>query len=195
MRDGMKYLVQRLRGMCMAGTADAAVPGGEIFWTDDHIQTALDLTRREWVREQLRSEPVQVSAGSVEYHDYYFCKKNVEREDSGTAAWLLHDSTGAVVAGSVYSVEYDAGRINFPANTLGTAYYLNYRSYNMEAAAADVWEQKAGHYAGQFDIKTDNHDLKRSQKYDHAVKQVEKYRRLAPPKVGELVRTDFNAHG
>lgn len=195
MRDGMKHLVIRLRGMCMAGTADAVVPGGDIYWTDAHLQTALDLTRRDVIREPLRVEPVQISAGSVEYHDYCFSRRDVEREDSGSAAWLLQDSTGSVVAGSAYSVEYDAGRINFPADTRGTAYYLTYRSYNLNAAAADVWEQKAGHFAGQFDIKTDNHDLKRSQKYDHAVRQAEKYRRLAPPKTATLVRTDFNAHG
>lgn len=44
-------------------------------------------------------------------------------------------------------------------------------TYDLHAAAADVWQEKAGALAARFDFKADGAEFSRSQAYDQALSQ------------------------
>ena len=48
--------------------------------------------------------------------------------------------------------------------------------YDLNAAAADVWAEKAAGLAGQYDFDADGASFKRSQAYKQAMKQARYYR-------------------
>jgi hypothetical protein len=57
---------------------------------------------------------------------------------------------------------------------------LTGRSYDIYAAAADIWRRKAAHYASSsFDFSTDNHSIKRSQVYKHCLEMAEHYESMS----------------
>lgn len=188
-RDGMASLIIELRTRCDAGTADYQVAGSD-FWTDDQLQSVLDRNRRDVKRETLMLAP-ELSGGSAIYHDYQWCREWVEEAASGTAIWRVEDSQGSLIGTASYTPEYGARSLRFASNTGGTAYFLTYRSYDLDRAAAEVWERKAGHVASRFDIKTDNHDLKRSQLVEQYRAMAVEFRRRAPAKIATRVRDDM----
>lgn len=49
-------------------------------------------------------------------------------------------------------------------------------TYDLNAAAAEVWEEKAAALEDQFDFKDAGADYARSQKFDHAKKMARTYR-------------------
>lgn len=49
-------------------------------------------------------------------------------------------------------------------------------TYDMNAAAAEVWEQKAGTLAGDFDFSADGGSYQRSQAYQQALRQSKHFR-------------------
>lgn len=49
-------------------------------------------------------------------------------------------------------------------------------AYDLHAAAADVWEEKAAAYAGLFDFKADGSDFSRSQAYEQMMARVRYHR-------------------
>lgn len=190
-REGMANLIAKVRGMCDAGVDDYVV-AGVTYWTDAQIEEALDDRRDDIRRELLQSRPELIAASTTVYHDYYWQEANVEEAASGTTAFLVHDSTGSAVAGTAYEVNYRARHLRFTADTRGTAYYLSYRSFDLERTAADVWDVKAGHAHSRFDLRTDNHDMKRSQIFDRCVERAQHYRRQAKARTSRLVRSDAN---
>jgi hypothetical protein len=193
-RSGMATLISRVRGNCAAGTADHTL-GATSYWTDDQIQEVLDGHREDLRRHPLTPMARYGDNNVLQYFDYWWKRggassNNVEEASSGTTVWRVYDGNGSVIAGAEYSVNYSAGKITFLADRLGTAYLLDYSRYDIERASADVWEQKASFYADQFDISTDNHSLKRSQKYDHAMAQAAMWRKRARPMVTTMYRSD-----
>lgn len=51
-----------------------------------------------------------------------------------------------------------------------------YPTYDLNAAAADVWEEKAASIAALYDFKADGGDYSRSQAHEHAKKMAKYYR-------------------
>ena len=49
-------------------------------------------------------------------------------------------------------------------------------TYDLNAAAADIWEEKAGALAGDFDFSADGASYSRSQAYEQYMKQARYYR-------------------
>ena len=49
-------------------------------------------------------------------------------------------------------------------------------TYDLNAAAAGIWEEKAGVLAGDFDFSADGGNYSRSQAYEMAMKQARNYR-------------------
>jgi hypothetical protein len=173
-RSGMQNLLAELRGMCEAGASDytiADVP----YWSDAQLQDVMDTHRTDVVFEPLQSYPYQISGGSLSWTDYRSTHGYYEATTGGTAIFYIQDSTGATVSGSSYSTDYRRGVITFSANQAGTAYYLTGRSYDLDAAASDVWRRKASHYANSFDFSTDNHSVSRSQVYKHCLEMAEHF--------------------
>jgi hypothetical protein len=180
LRTGMANLVRQLRGHG-AAAEDEYTLAGETYWSDDHLQERLDYHRADVVAERLNVIPeYSGTADRYEYFNYYWKGSHVEELSSGSAAWVVKDDDGNVIGTADYAVDYPARRIRFNTDTRGESeYYLSYRAYDVYAAAADVWSQKAANAANRFDVRTDNHDLKRSQLMDMALKQAKYFTDLS----------------
>ncbi len=189
-RDGMANLIQRVREGANADT-DEFTLGGGTYWTDEHIQARLDRQRHDIYRETISPTPTYEN-NQVRYLDYYWRWGNVEEAASGSAEWLLQDVNGSAVGTGSYSIDYDAKRISFPTTTNGFQYFLTYRTFNVNAAIAEVWDIKASNVSSRFDVKTDNHDLKRSQLEAVYAKKAKEYRQKAGGQVKQMIRSDVD---
>jgi len=188
-RTGMADLIEQVRGMTDAGVEDYTI-GTTTYWSDTSLQTTMDRHREIVFNAPLRSQPTYHAGGSVEYRTYYLGWDNVE---SGTSAFTLEDSTGEDIAGTAYSCDYAAGIVTFNYDTLGSSLYWTGRSYDLNAAAADIWRMKASHSAKYYNFSTDNHNLSRAQLYEHFMQQAQYYERMAQPSSVLLIRTDTQA--
>lgn len=169
----MASLITELRGLTEAGTADYSIVGSAgttNYWDDNQLQDVLDIHRRDIVFEQLHLYPYQVAGGSLSYTDYRSRYGYYEQTTGGTEIFYVQNSTGANVGTANYTPDYRRGVLIFGTDQRGTVYYLTGRSYDLNAAAADVWRRKAAHVAPtSFDFSTDNHSISRSKVYDHAL--------------------------
>lgn len=192
-RSGMSDLITTLRGMVNAGTADYTV-GGITYWSDIQLQTALDRYASQVVDEPLQAVPEMTTGGAITYTEYRSKGRFFETTVSGTSRFVIKDSTGAVVS-SGWSADYEKGVITFTADTLGVSYYLSGTTYDIYAAASDVWYQKAGHAAEMIDFSTGGHNIKRSHITQLALTMARRYENMASTLVNsspvEMVRGDM----
>lgn len=166
-RSGMTALLTELRTLAEAGTADYSL-GSTSYWSDDQLQDVLDSHRTDVVFEYLGVLPTVGVGGTTLYNDYRSKYGNLEATTGGTAIMYLQDSTGAFIGTANYTPDYRRGQFQFSADQRGTVYYMTGRSYDLNAAAAEIWRKKAAHYApSSFDFSTDNHSISRSQVYAH----------------------------
>lgn len=176
-RLGMQPLILQLREMTQAGTEEYTISGQD-FFSDEQLQDVLDRFRLDIYQEIVRPVP-QFIDGATVYRDYFFNAENVEQATSGSAVWQMRTENGAAVGTADYTIEYYARRIRFNTATDGSEYNLDYRSYDMYRAAAYIWRLKAANVASRYDVRTDNHDLKRSQLRASFEKMAEHYDDLA----------------
>jgi hypothetical protein len=167
-RDGMANLILRLRSAADAGSADYTV-NGVAYWQSEHLQDRLDMYRTDLYGVPLQSIVDVGSGGTAQYFTYRSPYSNLEESTAtgGTIIWKVVDGVGSVLGTALYTVEYVPGVIRFTNDTLGTALYLWGRSYNVAAAAAEVWRNKAAHVASAYDWSSDNQSFKRSKLMDH----------------------------
>jgi len=191
-RSGMENLIVRLRGMTEAGESDYSL-AGVTYWTGEQVQDVLDRHRTDIVREPLTAEPEFVAVSDQETHNYYTGHRNLEEAASGTPVWDIEDGTGASLGTAAYTVNYEAGHIRVAADTLGASYYLTARAYNLNRAAAAMWEMKASHAVKGYDFSADGATFHRSQVYDHCMKMAQHYKGMGGMRVGRLFRDDVNA--
>lgn len=197
-RQGMTDLIQLLRQWGQAGVSEFTI-GSDTYWTNKHLESVLDRNRTDIYRERLTVEPIY-SGGSLIYQDYYFARGHVEQLTDGSQIFRLENSAGSIVGTADYTVEYEARHIQFDSNTENTVYYLSYRSYNVEMAAADVWQQKAASISeSAYEISTDNHTIKRKEKLASYLQMASLWRNKALSSIGGktsekyLIRSDVNA--
>jgi len=126
------------------------------YWSDDEVQRVLDRHKAEHIHELMSVEPTY-SAGAIVYKQYRLGAPDVE---SGTAVFKVEDTAGTV---SGYSVDYARGVVTFTADQSGKSFWWSGFSYDLNAAAADIWRMKASHVANLVDFSTDGHSVKRSQ--------------------------------
>lgn len=153
-RPSMDALITTLRGFTNASIVD---------FTDDQLQQVLDRYRTD-IRDYLLSPyPVTVSPGVAEYKDYQTPVRWLETTDSGgSARFVVGNGLGTVYGTALWSADYENGLISFVNDQAGSARYLTAHSYDVYAAASDVWQQKAAAAAEKVDFSTDNHSIKRS---------------------------------
>jgi hypothetical protein len=187
----MYDLIDELRRLTESGTADYTL-GTVTYWEDLQLQGYLDQYRID--HYEIALEPVARSVGGTsEYNEYYIphgINKYVEGTASGTVAWRLRGGEYEEITED-FEFYWRPGYIRFDSDQAGSVRYLTYRSYDMYAAASDVWRQRASHVSNKYDIKTDNHTLKRSQYYDHCLSMATYYTNLSGPKVRVMSRTDL----
>lgn len=188
-RDTLDALRYELRALTDAGQAEWT-NGTATYWDNDQLDRVLDKHRVDLTFAPLAANPKRVSGGSLQWYEYHSGYSNFEQTSGGTSLFIVEDSTGADVAGTAYSVDYARGIVTFSADQGGTAYYVTGRSYDLHAAAADVWGQKAAHYAAAYDVSTDNHSLSRSQLIKHALQMRDYYAGQGGASVATLYRSD-----
>jgi hypothetical protein len=141
----------------------------------------------------LEQWPVLGTANVYEYYEYRARLGNLE---SGTAVFSVQQLNGGTAA--AYTVDYIQGVITFTADTEGTAYMLSARSYDLNAAAADIWRGKAANAAKYFDFQTDNHRVSKSQLYKQFMEMAAQFDKQSSARsfnVSSIVRTDLNYRG
>jgi hypothetical protein len=188
-RTGMVDLLTELRGMTHAGTADYSVAAVS-YWSDDQLQQVLDRARQDYYRASLAAQETY-EGGSVVYKTYFTGVENLEKTTGGTTIFWLEDGAGNRVGTAQYSVDYQRGEVTFGENTGGSALYWSGRAYDLNRAAANVWRQKAGHYAGMYTFSTDNHKVEKGALQEHALKMAAYYeQQSSTPVVTTLYRSD-----
>ena len=158
-RTGMQTLIDTVRGFANAAPDEWEVTSGSsivTYWSDDEIQRVLDRHKVEHIHAPL--EPVtSYSGGSAVVLQYRTGIANIE---GGTAVFKVEDVAGTV---SDYTADYTRGIVTFSTDQSGKTFYWSGFSYDLYAAAADIWRMKASHVAGLVDFSTDGHSVKRSQ--------------------------------
>ena len=158
-RTGMQTLIDTVRGFANAAPDEWEVSTDSsivTYWSDDEIQRVLDRHKQEYIHELMDAQPTYESGSSV-YKRYLLGVANVE---SGTAVFKVEDVSGTV---SGYTADYTRGIVTFSTDQSGKSFYWSGFSYDLYAAAADIWRMKASHVAGLVDFSTDGHSVKRSQ--------------------------------
>lgn len=158
-RAGMADNIQRVRSLTFAGTADYAL-GTANYWDADQIEQVLDRHRVDVVRHHLYSEATYIGGGSVTYVLHRSQYGNLE---SGTAL-VVEDSVGDDRGTATYAADLQRGDFTFTTDQAGTVLYLTGRSYDTNAAAAELLEEWAASESRSFDFQTDGQSFSRSQK-------------------------------
>lgn len=188
MRSGMMNLINDLRGLTETGEGDYTV-NGLSYWTADQLEVELDRTRTDILHVAIEAQPEYSSGGTVVYKRYPLPFGNLEETTGGTAIFYLQAVGGSVVA-SGWTADYRRGLVEFNADTGGSVYYLTARAYELNSAAARIWRQKAAHYVSAYDVRTDNHQLTRSQLRQGCMEMAQLYDRQSGPTMIELGRSD-----
>lgn len=173
-RTGMTEILSRLRIMTET-VASVETVGTADPWTDDALQAILDRKRVDIFDEPLVAVPLYTS-GTREYLRYEFPSwlKSATLERDGTSgAFSVVDNLGN--AAPTYTIYWDAGYIEFAADTAGTSYYLRARVFDLRGCAAEVWNQKAGLRAKLIQWKAGDHTLYEDQEYDHCIQMAKHY--------------------
>lgn len=170
-RTGMTDLISRLRGMTSAGTADYTV-NLISYWSDDHLQNVLDAHRLDFYEQEL-DQITAVESAVVVYKTYRAPYRNLE---GSTVNFILADFQGTPAGTADYTADYFNGVISFSANQAGKIWYLTGHSFDLYAAAAEVWRMKAAHASEtSFDFSTDNHSIKGSNLPAQCLKMADYY--------------------
>ena len=173
-RSGMQTLVDRLRVLTNAGTAQYTA-GTATYWTDTHLQDVLDGHNAWLVDHPLIWRPQTIATSDVEYLTAVVGYRNWEEAESGTARWVVRDAVGTVIGTATYSTDYRNGRITFTSDQGGTAYYLTGYSYNVYAAAVEVLEHKLAYVDLWYDVSTNHQGFNRSQVMKNLQDLIDKY--------------------
>lgn len=188
-RTGMANNILRLRGMANVGTADYTVAGASYF-TDDQLQEVLDANRTDLNRYPM-TQVVEYEGGTAQYFEYRVPYRYFEEAASGSAVWAVEDDDGDFAGTSSYSADYINGIVRFTADQLGTAYWLRGRSYNLNAAAADVWRRKMAWRAEFISFSADDQSFSANQWFTHCAQMVEFYEGQGGMSVTFVSRSDL----
>lgn len=185
----MLGLIAELRGLGNASTNDFEIAGVP-YWTDEQLEQVLDATRVDFVRATLTPE-TDYSGTMAVYTRYRIPYRWVELPGSGADAWKIEDGDGNVIDPATYSVDWRTQTVTFSTDQKGEVRTLTGRAYDLYRAAASVWRRKAAWAAPRFDIRERGDlELKRTQVYEHCLRQAEYFEALAGPVSVRLVRGD-----
>jgi len=191
-RAGMANLILRLRGLTNTTSSDYTL-GATTYWSDDQLQDILDATRKDWRGVPLEAMPELGTTGSYEYYDYRIpVEIGRDFEEAGASSiFAVKETGGAIVSSGTYTVNYRAGILRFTVDQDAAFYTIDVRTFSLNSAAREVWEQKAGHCVANVTWKSDNHAVNASEEYDHCMAMAERFRKLGSGwQVVTIVRSD-----
>ena len=190
-RTGMATLISTVRGMADAGLSDWSIvgSGGTVtYWDDDEVQRVLDRHRQDVFRAEMDAILSHTSGGTVTYLEYH---TNVSDIESGTAVFKIETAAGSALASDAYTFDYARGIASFTTDQKGSAYFWSGRTYDKNAAAADMWRIKAANVAKLFNFSTDNHKLDRGSLRKSYLDMAEYYESQSAPMTVKIARTDI----
>ena len=164
-RTGMQDLIEQVRVLTGAGTAEYTA-GTVTYWTDTHIQDALDRHSCFVASSPLHWQPQTTTGGTLVYYNAQMDYKYIENAPGTVEAsrFIIRDSAGAAVGTANYTLDPNAGRVSFgTVNQGGTAYYWTGYSYDVCGAAAEVLQGRLANFNGYYDFSADNQTFNRSQ--------------------------------
>ena len=173
-RTGMATLINTVRGFANAGLKEWQV-GTATYWSDEEIERVLDRHKTEHRRQSMEAVLGYENGQEV-------CKKYRTNEtdiESGIGAFKIEDETGEV---SGWTMDYAAGVATFAIDQQGKALFWTGFSYDLRAAASEIWQIKASHAAEMVDFSTDGHSVKRSHLVSSYLKMAEFYANTAKTK-------------
>ena len=173
-RASMADLIVQVRSLTATTPNDYAVAGNP-YWTDAQIQTVLDRHVTYVRNELIQTYPVVEAGGSTAYYEYQSRYRFFESTIGGTSRFVVQNESYTTIGTAAYTVDYPRGLITFGTTTAGLSRYLTGYSYDLNAAAADIWSQKASHYVTAYDFSTDNHSMKRSQIIQNCLMMAKQY--------------------
>lgn len=187
-RAGMANLILELRGMTGVGTATQTV-NGVAWFTDDQLEDIMDRHRETCYDVPLASLSKNIGGTEV-YYDYQLPhNRHWYEEDAVGSNWQVKDSTGGTSV-PTHSVNYQHGMVTFTADQGGTAYMADFDVYDLNMAAADVWEQRAMNVAAVTDWSSDNHSVSAGRQIDNFKSMAATYRAKSGPISRTFVRSD-----
>lgn len=199
LRAGMADLIKQVRRITNAGKEDYTV-GDVTYWRDADIQEVLDRHVDYLVEMPLKWVTTTDTGGTTRYKIAQSPYGYLEGTTSGTAYFYITETGGSIISGSGYTPNYDQGRITFTSDQGGTAYFLTAYSYDVYAAAADIWRERLANFSGWYDFRSDNQTFTRSQAFEHANKMLNLMEQKSGGnvlqysgdlRVGQFVRTDL----
>lgn len=207
-RSGMTNLIQRVRGLTDAGTADYTA-GTVPYFSDNHIQDILDGGAMLLIDSPLEWRPQVVGGGTVHYLIAQAGYRDFEEAESGTARWAIRTGAGSAVGTASYSTDYRAGRVTFGANQSGSAYALTAFTYDVYRAAAEVWRHRLANFSDWYDFTykfgDSSEQFSRSQAFEHAKEMINEMEQKAGSnvvttgggdvKMSQFVRSDISYSG
>ena len=183
----MTTIITDLRAMTNAGTADYSV-GGVTYWTDARIQDIADRHSQDFYRVQVAPQ-LEYSGGAVVYKRYYL---PIEGDLESGTAFICENVAGSAIGTALYTLDQLRRVVTFTSDTKGESYFFTGRRVDMNAAASNIWRNKANYYANKFDFSTDNHSVKYSQVAAQCLAMAERYSDMSSASgvSAELFRSD-----
>lgn len=165
-RAGMANLVNRLRALTNAGTAQYAI-GDQTYWSDEHLQDTLD-RHNTWVVDDALTWTSQNIGGTANYFTAQARYRDFEEAASGTARWQIRQTDGTSEGTANYTADYETGRIAWSSDQGGTvSYVITGYSYDIHSAAVDILRHKLAYVDLWYDFEADNQTFSRSQVVDN----------------------------
>jgi hypothetical protein len=182
-RETCAELIERLRDLIgdpASPLPDATAP----TWSDTQLQRALD-SRREDVRYLELTPADTLSGGSIVYLEFYAPVGDWE-EDAA-----LYDNQGTLLETS--AEDYQVGKWTFAADTSLPVLIVG-KTFDLDAAAADVLEQWAAKVKLDFGFQAGNNggQFSRQQKHAMLLEQARQCRGRARPVTITMHRGDVN---
>ena len=135
-----------------------------VTWTDDQAQSILDRNSARYLSVPVRPLP-SFQSGAYVYKEYHVGIGHIEEPVTGDVTrFRLFDSGGTNIT-TGFSFDWQNGRITFASDQEGETYYLDFFSYDLNAAAAEGWNEKAAAAAARFDFSADGASFSRSAEY------------------------------
>lgn len=182
-----------------ADAANIAVEYRTAQFTDDYLEDKLD-KHVTFIRDELLLwDPETIGGGTIAYHDAHSRRCDFEEADSGTVYWAVRDSIGTLEGTANYTRDYLRGYFRWTNDKSGTSFYLTARSYDINAAAADLWMEKAASASTRTSFTSEFNKFERQQYFDHCIQMAHLYeqnkgqnRRRGIVSATTFVRTDLN---
>lgn len=191
-RTGMAVPISELRQLTQSGT-DEYTLGTEVYWSDNHLEDVLDSHKVQVVMVRMAKKP-RYDGGTFEYFRYQMPPiiQMVEGSEAGTPVFEVRTSAGTLIGGTEYTFEERSNEIVFSSDRGGTDYYFTGFVYNMNRAAADVWNRKAASVYTAINFSADGARFDREKLHAHCIQMAGYFEGLEGMQSSEFVRTDMN---